>query len=52
MKQDLLAKGLLLPTLSTSTTLQDIYFFLFLVDLVCVLTTTKNTSTVAGYMPV
>ena len=44
MKQDLLAKGFLLPTLSTS-----ILFAFFRVHLVRVLATTGNTSAVAGY---
>ena len=43
-KHDLLAKGCLLPTLSTS-----ILFVCFWIDLVHVLATTKNTSAVAGY---
>ena len=41
---DLLAKGFLLPTLSTS-----ILVICFWIDLVRVLVTTKNTSPVAGY---
>ena len=43
-KHDLLAKGCLLPTLSTS-----IIFICFWIDLVRVLTTTRNTSPEAGY---
>ena len=43
-KQDLLAKGFLLPTLSTS-----ILFVCFWIDLARVLATTGNTSAVAGY---
>ena len=47
---DLLAKGFLLATLSTSSILQDIYFlFVSLIDLVRVLATTGNSSAVAGY---
>ena len=43
MKRDLLAKGFLLLTLSTS-----ILFICFSIDLVHVLATTTKTSTVAG----
>ena len=46
-EQDLLAKGFLLPILSTS-----ILFTCFWIDLVSVLATTRNMSAVAGYMRV
>ena len=46
-KHNLLAKGFLLPTLSTST-----LFICFWIDLVRVLATKKNTSAVAEYTQV